>query len=107
VITEILAQIHGTNFTVGIVLADDKVVETAPIVRYMRGRSRDQVRARCTKMGGRITVVRQIQREDVTAPPIKSGITSTRKASKRCEVMARPSSSTSMKTPVGARSAGG
>jgi hypothetical protein len=50
-------------------------VETAPIVRYMRGWSRDQVRARCTKMGWPITVVRQIQREDVTAPPVKSGIT--------------------------------
>jgi hypothetical protein len=44
VITETLAQIRGANFTAGIVLFDDKVVETAPIVRYMRGWSRDRVR---------------------------------------------------------------
>jgi hypothetical protein len=31
VTTEILAQIRGANFTAGVVLFDDKVVETAPI----------------------------------------------------------------------------
>ncbi|MGY4292331.1 hypothetical protein ACVWXN_000423 [Bradyrhizobium sp. i1.4.4] len=35
-ITEVLAQIEAPNFTAGIVLFDDVVVETAPVVRYMR-----------------------------------------------------------------------
>jgi hypothetical protein len=39
---EILAQIRGASFTAGIVLFDDKVVETVPLVRYMRGWSRDR-----------------------------------------------------------------
>lgn len=34
-ITEVLAHIKAPNFTAGIVLFDD-VVETAPLVRYMR-----------------------------------------------------------------------
>ena len=33
-INEVLAQIRAPNFTAGIVLFDDVVVETAPIVRY-------------------------------------------------------------------------
>jgi hypothetical protein len=74
-ITEILAQIRGPNFTAGIVLFDDKVVETAPIVRRMRGWTRDRVRAECRRLGWNISVVHQIQREDVTAPPtLKAGI---------------------------------
>ncbi len=73
-ITEILAQVRGPNFTAGIVLFDDVVVETAPIVRYMRRWSRDRVRGYCTKQGWQITVVHQMQREDVTAPQVKPGI---------------------------------
>ena len=74
-ITEILAQIRGGNFTAGIVLFDDKVVEAAPIVRRMRGWSRDRVRAECQRMGWTITVIWQMEREDVTAPPMpKAGI---------------------------------
>ncbi|MEY9428155.1 hypothetical protein ABH975_003470 [Bradyrhizobium ottawaense] len=74
-ITEILAQIKGPNFTAGIVLFDDKVVEAAPIVRYMRTWSRDRVREECRRKGWTVSVVWQMEREDVTAPPIKSGIT--------------------------------
>ncbi|UGY13711.1 hypothetical protein HAP48_0034830 [Bradyrhizobium septentrionale] len=39
-ITEVLAQIRAPNFTAGIVLFDDVVVETAPIVgrRAINGR---------------------------------------------------------------------
>ncbi|MEY9184721.1 hypothetical protein ABIG06_006269 [Bradyrhizobium sp. USDA 326] len=74
-ITEILAQIRAPDFTAGIVLFDDVVVETAPIVRYMRRWSRERVREECRKRGWSVTVVWQMEREDVTAPQIKSGIT--------------------------------
>lgn len=50
-ITEILAQIRAPNFTAGIVLFDDKVVETAPILRRMHGWSRDRARAACKRNG--------------------------------------------------------
>lgn len=74
-ITEILAQIRAPNFTAGIVLFDDVVVETAPIVRYIRKWSRDRVRAEYQQRGWTVTVVHQMQREDVTAPPMpKAGI---------------------------------
>ena len=73
-ITEILAQIRSPNFTAGIVLFDDVVVEAAPILRYMRRWSRDRVRDYCNKQGWQIAVVHRMQREDVTAPQIKSGI---------------------------------
>jgi hypothetical protein len=68
VTTEILAQIHGANFTAGIVLFDDKVAETAPIVRYMRGWSRGRVRDYCQKHGWGVSVVLQTERDHVTAP---------------------------------------
>lgn len=67
-ITEILAQIRGTGFTAGIVLFDDKVVETAPIVRYMKRWSRERVRTYCAGKGWPVTVVWQMQRDDITAP---------------------------------------
>ncbi|MGY8677282.1 hypothetical protein Q2941_05620 [Bradyrhizobium sp. UFLA05-153] len=74
-ITEVLAQIRAPNFTAGIVLFDDKVVETAPIVGYMRSWSRDRVRAECQQRGWTVSVVHQMQRDDVTAPPMpKAGI---------------------------------
>ena len=73
-ITEILAQIRAPHFTAGIVLFDDRVVETAPIVRYMRRWSRQRVRDYCSKMGWEVSVVWQMQREDITAPHIKPGI---------------------------------
>jgi hypothetical protein len=73
-ITEILAQIRAPSFTAGIVLFGDKVVEAAPIVRHMRGWSRAKVREECKRMGWDISVVHQMQREDVTAPQFKPGI---------------------------------
>lgn len=74
-ITEILAQIRAPSFTAGIVLFDDVVVETAPVVRYMRRWSREKVREECRRRGWTVTVIHQIEREDVTAPSIQSGIT--------------------------------
>lgn len=74
-ITEILAQIRAPGFTAGIVLFDNVVVETAPRVRFMRRWSRDKVRAHCKRQGWEVSVIHEMQREDVTAPPFRSGIT--------------------------------
>lgn len=73
-ITEVLAQIRGANFTAGIVLFGDKVVETAPLVRCMRAWSRQRVREHCAKYGWPIAVVHEKQRESVTTPVVKPGI---------------------------------
>ena len=72
---ETLAQIKAPNFTVGIVLHDDVVIETAPMVRYMRRWSRDRVRAFCQEKGWPVAVVYQVEAETVTTPPVRPGIT--------------------------------
>ena len=62
---EILAQIRAEGkpgFTAGIVLFDDKVVETAPIVRYMKGKSRAWVRDYCAKRKWEISVIWRMER---------------------------------------------
>ena len=51
---EILAAIKAPKFHAGIVLWNDKVVEAAPIVRYMRGWSRKNVREYCKERGWQI-----------------------------------------------------
>lgn len=63
IITETLAQIKASNFTAGIVLWDNKVIEAAPIVRYMRKWSRDRVRDYCKTKGWSISVVHEMQRQ--------------------------------------------
>jgi hypothetical protein len=57
VLTELLAVIEAPHFYCGIVLRRDRVVVAADIVRYMRGWSRDRVRAYCSKKGWKISVV--------------------------------------------------
>lgn len=64
---EILAQIRGHGFTAGIVLWDDKVVEAAPILRRMRGWSRESVRDYCIVQNWKVSVVRQEDRSDIDA----------------------------------------
>lgn len=64
---ETLAQIESDGkpvFTAGIVLWDDRVIEAAPIVGYMKRRkfTRDQVRNYCAKRGWRVSVVHQMER---------------------------------------------
>ena len=62
---EILAQVHAEGkkpFTAGIVLWDDKVVEAAPIVKYMKGWTRDRVRAYCKERGFSVSVVHELKR---------------------------------------------
>jgi hypothetical protein len=61
-VVEILAQIRADKFTAGIVLWDDKVVEAAPIVKYMKRWSRDRVREYCAKRKWTISVVHQVDR---------------------------------------------
>lgn len=67
-VIEILAQIQAptvngkAGFTAGIVLWNDRVVEVAPIIHYMKKRkfTRDQVRDYCRQRGWSITVVHQL-----------------------------------------------
>jgi hypothetical protein len=62
---ETLACIDAPHFFCGIVLFDDRVVEAAPIVGYMkRGKwTRERVRAYCEMKGWKISVIHQCQRE--------------------------------------------
>lgn len=65
---EVLAQVTAPpprGFTAGLVLFDDRVVETAPILRRMRGWSRQRVREYCQTKGWKVAVVHQMER----APP--------------------------------------
>jgi len=66
-VIETLAQIKAPHFTVGIVLFDDRVVEGPPIVRYMRGWSRDRVRTYCGEKDWKVSIVHQIERHDIDA----------------------------------------
>lgn len=50
-------------FTAGIVLWDDKVVEAANIVKYMKRWSRDRVREYCKQKGWKVKVVYEQERE--------------------------------------------
>ena len=59
---ETLAAIDAPHFFAGIVLQDDKVIEAADIVKYMRKWSRDRVREYCKSKGWRISVVWEMQR---------------------------------------------
>jgi len=64
---EILAQIHcpaPRAFTAGLILQDNIVVETAPILGYMKRQrwTRDRVRKHCREKGWSIVVVNQIQK---------------------------------------------
>ena len=59
-----LARIEAPHFTAGIVLIDDIVKETAPIVKYMRNWSRASVRNYCDQKGWKISVVQQFQQKE-------------------------------------------
>lgn len=63
IITEILAQIGAPHFHAGIVLWDDRVVEAAPIVGYMKKWSRSRVRGYCKTKGWKVSVVWEMKRE--------------------------------------------
>lgn len=61
---EILAVIDAPHFYAGIVLQNDRVVEAADILKYMRKWSRERVRTYCKKKGWTVTVVHQLERAD-------------------------------------------
>lgn len=60
-VTETLASIDAPHFCAGVVLWDDKVTEAVPIVRYMKGWSRDRVRSYCRDKKWRVKVVYERQ----------------------------------------------
>jgi len=60
---ETLAAIDAPHFFAGIVLHDDRVVEAADIVKYMKRWDRDRVRAYVKSKGWKISVVHQLERE--------------------------------------------
>jgi hypothetical protein len=68
-VIEILAQIKAPKprqFTAGIVLWDDVVVEAAPIIGFMKRSkwTRDRVRDHCREKGWTISVVHEMRRTD-------------------------------------------
>lgn len=75
-VTEILAQItagkteKAKGFCAGIVLWDDKVIEVAPIVKYMKTWSRSRVRDYCAERGWKISIVHQVERNDTRYKPV-------------------------------------
>jgi branched-subunit amino acid aminotransferase/4-amino-4-deoxychorismate lyase len=68
IVTETLATIDAPRterqpgFNAGLVLWDDKVIETAPVIRFMKGWMRDNVRAHCARKGWKVEIVTQTQR---------------------------------------------
>ena len=60
---EILAQIEAPHFCAGIVLQNDRVVEAAPILHYMKKAkwTRDRVRTYCAEKGWRVVVVHEVR----------------------------------------------
>jgi hypothetical protein len=59
---ETLAVIDAPHFYAGIVLWGDKVVEAAPILKYMVGWDRDRVRAYCAKKQWKVSTVNVTER---------------------------------------------
>jgi hypothetical protein len=71
-VVEILAQITAkkpVKFCAGIVLWDDKVIEAAPIVQWMKRWDRNRVREYCRKRGWKISIVHQVDRYDTRYKP--------------------------------------
>jgi len=54
---EIVASIDAPHFNAGIVLRNDRVIEAADVVRYMKGWTRYQVREYCARKGWHVSVV--------------------------------------------------
>jgi len=61
---ETLAAIDAPHFFAGVVLWDDRVVEAADVVKYMRkGRwTRARVRDYCREKGWTVSVVHELER---------------------------------------------
>src|SRR5262245_60054231 len=48
--------------------AEQQVIEAADIIRYLKGKTRAQVRAYCAQRGWRVSVVHQLERPHPWAP---------------------------------------
>ena len=55
---QMLAAIDAPHFYAGLVLENDIVTESAPIIKYMRGWSRSKVRDHCQTKRWKILVVK-------------------------------------------------
>lgn len=64
-VIETLAQIEAPDFRAGIVLWNDRVVDFAPIVKYMKGWTRAGVRYYCQQRGWKPRVIWEMTRTDV------------------------------------------
>jgi len=62
---ETLAVIDAPHFHAGIVLWDDRVVEAADIVRYMKQWTRTRVRNYCVGKNWQVTVVHELERSKI------------------------------------------
>jgi hypothetical protein len=66
-VIEILAQIDASpsqgksGFCAGLVLRGERVIEASPIIKYMKGWTRDRVRHYCRDKGWMVTVVTRSQ----------------------------------------------
>lgn len=63
-VTEILAQIKAPHFCAGIILRRDRVIEASDIIKYMKGWTRDRVRAYCKEKGWSVEVVSETRSPD-------------------------------------------
>jgi hypothetical protein len=59
---EMLAEVDAPHFNCGIVLQDDRVIEAADIVKYMRQWSRARVREYCAGKGWKVSVIWEMDR---------------------------------------------
>lgn len=66
-LAQIIAPAAGKekSFVAGIVMFDDVVVETAPIVKYMKKWKRGRVREYCRERGWKVSVVHEMRRAGV------------------------------------------
>ena len=62
---ETLVQIRTRRFVAGIVLIDDKVVTTAPILRFLKGWSGQRVWEYCARYGWEVVTVRDYRQADL------------------------------------------
>jgi hypothetical protein len=54
----LLARVEAPHFVAGIILENDTVIHTAPILRYMNGWTRTRVRRYCERKTWKIRIVR-------------------------------------------------
>jgi hypothetical protein len=63
--SEILVQIRNRKFVAGIVMINDVVRETAPILRFLKGWSRQRVWEYCARHHWQIEIVSEARQADM------------------------------------------